>query len=208
MHFNKILNSRFNRTIFIGICITLIGGCAGHHAARRVAGLTAESMNELKQETAKFIEEADSLALKNEIRLQQLNLRTLAIRLDTSTTSSAWGIAKDERASWMFSAMTKVGLNEVAAQSTALTLQKPASDIVKNSFSAGQYDDLVRRLSNLATASSFTETVNIYIDIGNKVKNQFNGDAKKAEDGLSAGDEESKKAFDGLLNPSKNENNN
>lgn len=188
MHSNIFVNNGFYRTIFIILFITSIGGCAGHKSARDVATLTAKSMNELKQENANFFEEADALALDNEVRLQRLNQQTLALRLDIGIASSAWAIAKDERASSMFAAMTKVESNEVGAQSLALTLLQPAPDIPKNSFNPAQYDDLVKRLNGLAAKSSFTDAVSTYIEFGKIVDKQLKEDSEKAKKGLQETD--------------------
>lgn len=180
-----LMNKRLNQRMLMIICITSIVGCAGQQAAQQVAALTAESTNELKQETTNFFEEADNLAQKNEIRLQRLNQSTLAIRTDSGIASSAWEIAKDERATSMFAVMSKVKTSEVGAQSLALTLLKPTPDVPKNNFDPAQYNDLVKRLNGLAAQPSFTETVSAYVDFGTKVNDQLNKDSKDAKGGLA-----------------------
>lgn len=198
---NILMNNWFNQRMLMIICITSIAGCAGQEAARKVAALTAESTNELKQETANFFEEADNLAQKNEVRLQLLNQQTLALRMDIGIASTAWEIEKDERATQMFTAMSKVKTSEVGPQSLALTLLQPAPDAPKNSFNPAQYDELVKRLNELAAEPSFTDTVSSYIDFGKAVNDQLNKDSKEAKDGLANTNVNSSTNVTNLLTP-------
>lgn len=87
--YHKFLVIKFTRALLTIICVTSIVGCAGQKDARKVAALTAESINELKKGSINFLEEADELAKKNELRIQQIDQRTLANRLQVSVFNSA-----------------------------------------------------------------------------------------------------------------------
>lgn len=191
----KYLNNKFYRMLLTVIFTASVFGCAGQKDFRRVAALAADSTNQLKLGTNNFFEEANQLDQNNKSRLRQLITDTEAIKRNTDVTIKAWEVSNNEKAAKMFAALSKKKSNEIV-QSVKVTHATQNAERVN--FSAIQYDNLIKRLNELAKEPGFSDTVSSFIAYGKAVNDKLKEDKEKAKDKLVATNETSKIADNNL----------
>lgn len=162
----------------------IIFGCAGQKDFRKTAELTADLTNKLKQETETFFNEADNLDQSNESRLRQIRVDTDIIKRDTNVTITAWELASNKHAAEMFSALTKIKAYDIARQFQASGSTNATQDVERVNFNPIQYENLVKRLNDLAKNSSFTENISSFIAYGKAVTDKMNEDKNNAKNQL------------------------
>jgi hypothetical protein len=198
---------RIQVLLISAIGVTL-GGCAGEQAMRETASISAQIVNDLKTETARFITLQNQLNEANVRRLQQLRQAQTALTARSGISVATWQASGDQDAIAMQRALTGPPARDVLASSASLALLRPVTAAQIDPVDAAQFDTLIKTLTALSEEPSAADRAQSFIDFGQALAEEYQSSIANAGSEAANTTTAEIEADEALLNPRDQQTNN